>query len=124
MSSSHSKGTTYAAVVGQVLARARSAKGIPQAALAAELGVAQSVVSRVETGALPLTVDTLARWAAMLQMAPADVLASADAAVRALEGQGVRVLYQRPARAETAGLALIGAGAVGALIGLALAAHD
>jgi transcriptional regulator with XRE-family HTH domain len=118
------RATTYAAVVGQILARMRADRRMSQMAVATSLGVVQSVVSRVESGALPLTVDLLARWAALLQVRPGQVLDSAEAAVAALERQGVRVVLRRQKDDESGGLALIGAAAVGALIGLALARSE
>lgn len=121
--------TTYAAVVGQVLARRRATLGLSQIDVASSLEAAQSVISRVESGVLPLTVETLARWSAALGAAPAEILTEAEVAKVALERQGVRVTYSRgPTHAAsgggTDGLALLGAAAVGALIGLALGQRE
>jgi transcriptional regulator with XRE-family HTH domain len=105
--------TTYALVVGQTLAHMRRLREVPQTTIAKDLDVQQSVISRVETGVLPLTVDMLARWSASFLTEPHEVLRSAEAAVAKLDTLGVRVVFnRRPKRGD------IGAAAVGALLAM------
>ena len=122
---------TYGAVVGQILARLRTEQGRSQAEIAQHLGVAQSLISRVETGALPLTIATLGRWSAFLGTKPAAVLVQAEESIEGLQRQGVTVLFDAPpaivrpapANGDTA-KALLGAAAVGALIALILGSKE
>lgn len=55
------------AATGQLLRARRESLGLSQVVLAARLGVAQSVVSRVEGGRVALTLDDLCEWAAVLE---------------------------------------------------------
>jgi transcriptional regulator with XRE-family HTH domain len=113
----------FAAVVGQTMSQMRTARGLSQSALAKQLGLAQSVVSRIENGGLPLTVEVLARYAEALGTTPSEILRTAERGARLLRGTGVEVPYKRPPLdgGDTAAL-IIGGAAIGALIALAVVA--
>lgn len=106
------RATTFSVVLGQVICQLRTVRGIPQAGLGNLLGLGQSVVSRIESGVIPLTVDNTARIARILDLRPSELLARVEAGVAVLEKQGVRVLYGRPP------FDTLDATAVGALIAL------
>lgn len=119
--------TTFSAILGQVIAQHRTVQNISQAGLARRLGVAQSVMSRVESGALPITTDMLCRIGDAVGVPSSELLRGAEAGARLLGRRGVRVLYepQREVRRspDAAGM-LLGAAAVAAIIALAVAASD
>lgn len=119
--------TTFGAVVGQVLASRRLALRLSQAQLAETVGATQSVVSRVENGSLPLSVEQLAKFSAALGLRASEVLRMSERSAEVLASQGVQVLYERPQSAREAVSAtpsvgpLLGAAAIGALLALAIA---
>jgi len=71
-------GKTYAALVGATLKRLRKARRLSQTAVATRLGITQSLVCRTEQGVVPLTVDRLAEYAALLQIPASEILRAAD----------------------------------------------
>lgn len=109
MNSSLTRETTYAVVVGQILAQERADRGFSQTSLAAKLGAIQSVISRIETGVLPLGVDMLARWSAILQIPPSHVLSAAEDAVAVLGAHNVTVVFRRAIKLDDVGAAAVGA---------------
>ena len=58
--------------VGARLRKKRESKGIAQGYLASALGISLSTLSRYENGIRPMTVETLAEAAAILQCDPGD----------------------------------------------------
>lgn len=109
------RATTYPAVVGQVLARIRSERGLTQAAVANGLDLTQGSWSRIERGESGLTVDQLRDACDVLGVRPGDVLRRAEQATAELKGMGVQVA-KGTEDAVKAGLVILGAVAVGALI--------
>lgn len=109
-------GTTYTAIVGQVLARKRADRGLEQAVLAKSLGVGQSTWSRVENGAVALTVEQLRAVAAPLAISPDEVLREADHYESLLTSSGVKVIPQSEARRNEAVMAFLAGAALGALL--------
>lgn len=105
---------TYVVVVGQTLAQLRTLRGRSQKDLARQLSALQSVVSRTETGRLPLTIEMLARWSAALQVQPHEVLRLVDDAIVRLKLYGISVAIRRPARED------VSAATISALLCLAL----
>jgi len=98
---------TYSAVLGQVLKHLREKRGLPQAAIDA-----QNRVSRVENGQ-PIDVPTFVDWCAALEISPAAVFASVDAARVALRSAGVKVVMGKPD-----GTVVLSASAVGGILEL------
>jgi hypothetical protein len=90
------------------------------------------MVSRTETGQGALTVDALAHWCRTLGLSAGQVLEDADHAAHGLAAKGVQVFYdhggekpqQKDSSGNATGVMIIGAAAVGALIGLILGAND
>lgn len=110
--------TTYPAIVGQVLAKHRGDRNLTQTQLAQALGMKQSAWSKIERGATPLTIEHLAQAADVLEVSPGQILAETDRVADEVRARGVTV---RPTRVEAdnafgAGLLLIGAVALGALV--------
>lgn len=83
--------TTYLAVVGRVLSRFRARSDKRQADVAAALGVSQSVLSKLERGATPLTVEMLAEIARVFGTRPGRILDAVERVVEWLRKHGVDV---------------------------------
>ncbi len=113
-------GSTYAAVVGAVIAKLRSERAIGQGDLASAVGVGQPAWSRIEKGGSALTVDQLARAATALNCSPSEILGMADRTVLEMRNQHFKVSYEKPKRESpennNAGLLLLGGAALAALI--------
>jgi transcriptional regulator with XRE-family HTH domain len=105
----------YGVVFGQVLATRRQ---IPQAKLAALLGVAQNVVSRTETGKVPLQLERFIQWVKALDVSAVDVLRAVSGAVGALEAHNVQVVYWSATEPAPSGMVFLSAQEVYALIKL------
>ncbi|SEH04592.1 helix-turn-helix domain-containing protein [Candidatus Venteria ishoeyi] len=114
--------TTYPSIVGQILARKRGEQRIEQAEIAAKVGVTQSTWSRIERGESAFTIEQLAKAAKALGCKPHNILEDADRAKVQLRDQGVEIQDSRIDKKKqmTNGLAIIGAAALGGLIGVAL----
>jgi len=118
MSTKLKPGTTYAAIVGQVLARKRTALDKHQAVVAKAVKVGQSTWSRVETGKTALTVEQLRLAANALESTPEAVLAEADHVERYLRERGMRIVTPLETKQPDVALALV----LGTALGLLLAA--
>ena len=114
--------TSYQAVVGRVMVSFRKKIGADQAPLAASVGVTQSTWSRIERGESSLSVGQLAEAAKYLRVHPSAILLEVENAVRELAAQGVivRIITAKSTKSKT-GVAMIGAAALGALVGAAVA---
>lgn len=88
--------TTFAVVVGRVLVALREAKGVSQSVQSQKLGISQSVVSRIETGSLPLTLETLVSYARALETTPSAILQRTEQNMVTLRRAGVRTKNERP----------------------------
>ena len=121
--------TTYPAIIGRILARERSKRGLDQEKMAHAVGLNRSTWSRIENGEVvpnTLLLDKIARF---LDTDPSRILAEADAARARLQKEGVEVHPQKPvAKSEGKGvglgLALLGAAALGGLVARALMKDD
>lgn len=114
--------TTFAALVGHVIAERRKSVGMTQADLATAVGMHQSGWSKVERGLSGLSVEQLAVAANALGTKPSEILQEVDRAVDFAQAKGVRVEWTRPSNdAVAAGLMFIGAAALGGLIAAAVA---
>lgn len=118
--------TTYAAIIGRVLAQNRKKRGLDQEAAAKAAGLNRSSWSRLENGeAVPSAVQ-LAKIAQAFKIGAAEIFTEADKARKELEAHGVRVhldkVSVKKSKAKTGiGLALLGAAALGAMIAKAVA---
>lgn len=83
--------TTYAAILGAVLANLRTAKGLKQAQIAERLDLHVSTWSRIEKGEGPITAEQLRKAAELLGDTPANILAKAAVAEESAKGQGIKV---------------------------------
>ena len=110
---------TYAGVLGAVLARQRSARGMTQAQLAEAVGLSQSAWSRVENGSSAATADQLALAAGVLGVSPGKLVSDADQAAASLSRRGVRVVPSRTDTTLEGAVVVLG---LAALLGLVLVA--
>ena len=106
-------GTTYQAIVGEVIVLRRKDLGLNQADLAKKIGVSQSAWSRVEKGLSNLTVEQLTKVASVLGVAPNQIIAEADQAKVALELDGIQVAETK---SDATGWLLLGAAAIALVI--------
>lgn len=87
----------YSKIVGWTLAKARTDRNLTQKDLAGSLCMQQSVVSRIESGSLPLSVERLALWAAVLEISSVRLIGMAEESAYDLEQKGYRVTYSKDA---------------------------
>lgn len=113
--------TTYQAIVGSVLVGIRKELGVEQSALAKAVGVNQSTWSRIERGESALSIEQLFLAANHLQIKPSFVIHNSEKAVQSLRSQKVVVSVSKNMDKRVGqGVALIGASALGALVGAAI----
>jgi len=108
-------GTTYSAIVGQVLAVERENAGFNQGVFADRIGISQATWSRIERGNSGLSIEQLARAARLLNKAPSEILQLADFVVQDLRGKNMKVEDSRK-QSSNAGLLLLGGAAIAALV--------
>ena len=120
----------YNALVGQVLSRLRTEKGLSQREMATRLGLkSQSAYSRIENGKTSLTVVDLRRLGQAVE--PQTIIERAEKLASALESQGFTIVEDIRDQAQllrnvgaasgfvgTAIPWLITGGALGAIVGL------
>ena len=113
--------TTYQAIVGSVLVGIRKEHDVEQSALAKAVGVNQSTWSRIERGESALSIEQLFLAANHLQIKPSIVIHNSEKAVQSLRSQKVVVSVSKNMDKRVGqGVALIGASALGALVGAAI----
>lgn len=106
-------GTTYQAIVGEVIALHRKELELNQAELAKMIGMSQSAWSRVEKGFSNLTLEQLTKVAAALEIEPSQIISEADTAKKKLEANGISVAERK---SDTTGWLLLGAAALALVI--------
>lgn len=118
--------TSYPALVGAVLVELREHRGLTQADLATQMGLAASTWSRIENGSSALSIDQLALVAKALGVRPGEILQHADRVQDVASERKVRVEPERISSADavTLGLAVLGGAALGTLIAVAVAAES
>ena len=109
---------SYPAIVGQVLSKLRKNDKFEQADFAKIIGVTQSTLSRIETGASALTIEQLAMAADELYVTPAYVLELADESVQDLQRQGIEIQNSRVSEGLDKGMVILGAAAIATVIAL------
>ena len=109
----------YPSIVGAVLAQLREQRGMQQLELAGKLGLSPSTWSRIERGALALTLEQLAAAADALKTSPGEILTRADKAATRIRQQGVTVRRERGTDALSEGEVLLGTAALIVLIAAA-----
>jgi transcriptional regulator with XRE-family HTH domain len=78
--------------VGRLLQQHRKALFPEGEKFAQAIGISQPTLSRIESGAVSVSVEQLRRLTAALGTTPAEILAQADAAAASLPRQGVQVV--------------------------------
>ncbi len=114
--------TTPGAILGAVLVKLRTEKGIKQGDLAGLVGISASTWSRIEKGESGLSIEQLRAVAKALGVAPGTILELAAAAEKEVEDHGVRIASHGSAYASGAAAAgaAAGAAAAGAVAGAAI----
>ena len=83
--------TTYPAIIGSLIAQARTEAGLLQEELAKRVGVPQSTLSRIERGSAHLTVNQLRKIAPALGRQPSQIVELAEQAELLLQVNGAEV---------------------------------
>ena len=83
--------TTYPAIVGSLIAQARTEAGLRQEELAERSQVPQSTLSRIERGSAHLTLNQLRKIAPAIGRQPSQIVASAEQAEFLLQMNGAEV---------------------------------
>lgn len=104
---------TYTAVVGGVIERLRTQRGLNQNQLAGALGIGQSAYSRLESGETAMTIAQLRAIAEQLATSPGLLLREADMLTDRLRAQGVEIKNEKEI---STGAILIGLGILAALL--------
>ena len=93
---SDAEAQVYALVLGRVVATLRERRGWSQAVLAAQVGLTQSTLSRIERGQVQPDAFTLRGLAAAFGMSAGDLNECIDAAFVQSEQAARRALGERP----------------------------
>jgi len=108
-------GTTYSAVIGGVIKQLRDSSSINQGAMAEAMGVSQAAWSKLESGKSTLTTAQLAKAADVLKIEANKIIQYADQTVADFKANEISVSYDNK-EAESMGLMLLGAAAIGVLV--------
>ncbi len=108
-------GTTYSAVIGGVIKQLRESRSINQGVMAKSMGVSQAAWSKLESGKTTITTAQLAKAADLLEIEANKIIQYADQTVSDFKANKISVSYDNK-EAESMGLMLLGAAAIGALI--------
>lgn len=109
-------GTTYAAVLGRVLAHHRERAGMEQRDLASKLGLGQSAWSRIERGETVINVEQLRLVADALGLTASQLMQEAEEASEALAARDVQIQTSKTVKKGNDAIALIGLAALTALV--------
>lgn len=110
-------GTTYSALIGNVIRQLRAERSVSQGEMAKLMGVSQAAWSKLESGKATLSTAQLAKAADFLEVPANQIMRYADEAVKRAESEGLTITYDLK-EAEDTGLMLLGAAAIGAIIAL------
>lgn len=83
--------TTFPAVLGAVLVKLRTEKGMKQGDLAAAIGLGASTWSRIERGSSGLSIDQLRHVAKVFDITPGLILEMVEASEEEIKGRGIRI---------------------------------
>ena len=108
-------GTTYSAIIGNVIKQLRGSNSISQKQMADYMGVSQAAWSKLESGKSTLSTAQLVKSASYLNISANKIMLYADNAALKFKDEGMTVTYDNK-EAENIGLLLLGAAAIGAII--------
>lgn len=89
------RATSYPAIVGALLERARKVAGLSQRRLAEAVGVNQPTLSQIENGRVPPRVDQVARWAEAARTSSGVIFSQADQVAATALQRGIEVVLDR-----------------------------
>jgi len=108
-------GTTYSAIIGNVIKQLRDTKSITQKEMATYMGISQAAWSKLESGKSTLSTAQLVKVANHLNIPANKIMQYADNAALKFKDEGMTVTYDNK-EAENINLMLLGAAAIGAII--------
>ncbi|PHZ84308.1 helix-turn-helix domain-containing protein [Paremcibacter congregatus] len=108
-------GTTYSAIVGNVIKQLRDDRSISQGDMAEKMDISQAAWSKLENGKSTLSASQLAKVADFLSVPTHQIIRYADDAKKNFKAEGMKVTYDNK-EADKLGLMLLGAAAIGAII--------
>ena len=114
-----SAGTTYSAIIGNVIKQLRDTQSMKQSDMAEKMGISQAAWSKLENGKSTLSTAQLAKAADFLNVPANYIMQYADEAAANFKAEGMTVTYDHK-EAENIGLMLLGAAAIGAIIAVVL----
>ena len=114
-----SAGTTYAAIIGNVVKQLRDTQAMSQGDMAKKMGISQAAWSKLENGKSTLSTAQLAKVADFLNVPANQIMQYADQAAENFKEEGMTVTYDNK-EAENIDLMLLGAAAIGAIIAIVL----
>lgn len=112
--------TTYETILGQVLRDAREARQLGQGEMARLAGVTQPYWSKIEQGHANPSIAVLRRASEQLDLPYTELVSRTEKVCEAARSRGVEVM-NRDEIQDRDWLPLLGAAAIGALIGFVLA---
>lgn len=108
--------TTYAAVMGRVLALHRENAGLEQADVAKKMNISQSAWSRIERGETVLNVEQLHRAAEAIGVSSEKIVSETEKSSNELKMREVEVTTVKEQKSSGGTFAIIGAAALAALV--------
>ena len=110
--------TTSSAVLGAILVKLRTDKGMKQGELANEVEIGASTWSRIEKGESGISIEQLRSAAKALGVTPSRIFEMLEVAEQAVEKQGVRIEPTSSSmKAGSATMRVVSSAAAGAAIG-------
>ena len=109
-------GTTFAAVLGRVLAYYREHNGLEQSDIAKKLNLGQSAWSRIERGETVINVEQLQAVAEALGTSASVLLREAEKAAEGLRERNVKIASTKSVRSGNDALAFIGLATLATLV--------
>lgn len=113
-------GTTFAAILGRVLAHHRERAGLDQKEIAKRMNIGQSAWSRIERGDTVINVEQLRNVATALGARSSDLIREAEEAAFMLSARDVQIESSKAMKNENNAVALIGLAALTTLVFTAL----
>lgn len=108
--------TSYAVIVGALLAHKRRGLGFKQLVVSTAMGLSAPALSKIERGVTAATVENLARAEAVLEVSPGELVAQVDEIADLARAMGVVILVRRIKKTDPEYVYSMGTDALKAII--------